>query len=182
MSAEQSQQSPWQAKSTVRPRGQFCPDCGGALFFDYRGGERPPTCPACGYQRIRYPIVGVAVVIRDDAGRVLMGRRAQGTYAGLWCIPCGRLEWGEDVRAGAIRELLEETGLEVTADDIVAVHSNFHRPDEQSVGIWFGGHVTGGYLHPADGELTELGYFDPADPPALAFPTDALVLAQLATP
>ncbi len=111
-----------------------------------------------------------------------MGRRAQGAYAGLWCIPCGRLEWNEDVRAGAIRELLEETGLEVTADDIVAVHSNFHRTDDHSVGIWFAGQITGGHLHPADGELTDLAYVDPASPPPLAFPTDALVLAQLATP
>ena len=31
-----------------------------------------------------------------------------------------------------------------------------------------------------DGELVEVGYFDPASPPELAFPTDALVLAQLA--
>jgi ADP-ribose pyrophosphatase YjhB (NUDIX family) len=124
--------------------------------------------------------VGVSVVIRDEAGRVLMGRRAYGAFAGLWCIPCGLLEWGEDVRAGAIRELREETGLEVTADTIVAVHSNFHFADDSSVGIWFGGRVIGGELHCADGEMTELGYFDPAAPPALAFPTDALVLGELA--
>jgi ADP-ribose pyrophosphatase YjhB (NUDIX family) len=173
--------TPWQAKATARPRGQFCPDCGGALFFDYRGGERPPTCPACGFQRVRYPTVGVAIVIRDGLGRVLMGRRAHGSYTGLWCIPCGRLEWGEDVRAGAIRELAEETGLMVTADKVLAVHSNFHEPERQTVGIWFAGSVLGGELHPADGEMSELDYFDPAAPPPLAFPTDALVLADLAS-
>jgi ADP-ribose pyrophosphatase YjhB (NUDIX family) len=130
----------------------------------------------------RYPTVGVAVVIREEAGRVLMGRRAHGTHAGLWCIPCGRLEWDEDVREGAIREMREETGLEVTAEDVLAVHSNFHERDRdrQTVGIWFEGKVTGGTLHPADGEFTELGYFQPAEPPDLAFPTDGLVLAKLA--
>jgi len=87
----------------------------------------------------RYPIVGVAVIVRDEAGRVLLGRRAQGRYAGLWCIPCGRLEWGEEVRAGALRELLEETGLEARITAIAAVHSNFHNPDDLSVGIWFHG-------------------------------------------
>jgi len=124
--------------------------------------------------------VGVAVIIRDEAGRVLMGRRAQGRFAGLWCIPCGRLEWDEDVREEAVREFLEETGLEVELDGVAAVHSNFHDPERQTVGIWFDGHVTGGHLHPADGELSELGYFDPAAPPPLAFPTDALVLRELA--
>ena len=122
----------------------------------------------------------MAVVIRDDEGRVLMGRRAFGAFAGQWCIPCGLLEWGEDVRFGAIRELLEETGLEVTADFVLAVHSNFHFAEDSSVGIWFGGRVTGGRLHCADGEMTELGYFPPDAPPPLAFPTDAMVLAQLA--
>jgi len=128
----------------------------------------------------RYPGVGVAVIVRDDAGRVLMGRRAQGKYAGLWCIPCGRLEWDEDVRDAAKREFREETGLEVELAGVAAVHSNFHDRERQTVGVWFDGRVIGGHLHPADGELSELGYFDPADPPPLAFPTDALVLGELA--
>jgi 8-oxo-dGTP diphosphatase len=166
----------------VPVRGRFCPDCGTALSFDVV----PAACPTCGYRRIRMPYVGVAIVIRDDSGSVLMGRRAHGAHAGKWCIPCGRLDWDEDVRAGAIRELLEETGLEVTADEVIAVHSNFHPPDalhdedRHAVGVWFAGRVTNGTLHCADGELTELAYFDPADPPELAFPTDGLVLAQLA--
>jgi len=170
----------WRERSSQRPRGQFCPDCGGALFFDYRGGERPPTCNACGYVRVRYPGVGVAVIVRDDVGRVLMGKRAQGRYAGLWCIPCGRLEWDEDVREAAVREFLEETGLEVELTGVAAVHSNFHDRERQTVGIWFDGQVTGGRLHPADGELSALDYFDPSAPPPLAFPTDALVLEELA--
>ncbi len=127
----------------------------------------------------RYPIVGVAVIVRDHDGRVLLGRRAQGRYAGKWCIPCGRLEWGEDVRDGALRELLEETGLEARVTGIAAVHSNFHNPDDLSVGIWFHGEVTGGQLHCADGELSEVGYFAPSEPPDLAFPTDEMVLREL---
>ncbi|MEO9253937.1 MAG: NUDIX domain-containing protein [Tepidiformaceae bacterium] len=122
----------------------------------------------------------MAVVLRDAEGRVLLGRRAHGTYAGLWCIPCGRLEWDEDVRAGAVRELLEETGLVVSTDEVLAVHSNFHDSERQTVGIWFEGARLSGELHPADGEMSELRYFDPATPPPLAFPTDELVLAQLA--
>lgn len=168
-------------QQSAQPRGQFCPDCGGALPFQGGNGEGPGSCPACGYVRVRYPGVGVAVVVRDDAGRVLMGRRAQGRYAGLWCIPCGRLEWDEDVREAATREFREETGLEVEITGIAAVHSNFHDRERQTVGIWFAGRVIGGHLHPADGELSELEYFDPVQPPPLAFPTDGLVLRELAS-
>lgn len=166
--------------ATGRPTRWHCPDCGQALASAVRGGAREPFCPVCGYVRYRNPAVGVAVVVRDAGGRVLMGRRAAGRYAGLWCIPCGYVEWDEHVRAAATREIAEETGLEVATGAVVAVHSNFHNPDQHTVGIWFEGTVTGGTLHPVDGEFSELGYFDPGDPPPLAFPTDALVLSQLA--
>ena len=128
----------------------------------------------------RRPTVGVAVVVRDAEGRVLLGKRAVGWGAGEWCIPCGSLEWGEDVRAAAARELLEETGVRARAGEVVAVHSNFHDPERLTVGIWFAGEDVEGEPVPADGELSEVRYFDPADPPPLAFPTDALVLTQLA--
>lgn len=128
----------------------------------------------------RRPTVGVAIVVRDAAGRVLLGKRAVGWGAGQWCIPCGSLEWGEDVRAAAEREFLEETGVRARAGEVVAVHSNFHDPERLTVGIWFAGEDVSGEPTPADGELSEVAYFDPAEPPPLAFPTDALVLEQLA--
>ncbi len=155
---------------------RFCPGCGAQW-----PGAAAEACGICGYQEVRYPGVGVAVIVRDGAGRVLLGRRAGGRRAGLWCIPCGRLEWGEEVRAAARREFLEETGLEVELAGVYEVLSNFHDPDRLTVGCWFVGRVIGGRLHPADGELSELGWFDPGEPPDLAFPTDAVVLQRLAS-
>jgi len=158
---------------------RFCPECGAALVR--AGGEESrPQCGACGYVRYRNPAVGVAVVLQDDLQRVLMGRRATGEYAGLWCIPCGYAEWHEEVRDAAMREFREETGLDVELGEVVAVHSNFHNPRLHTVGIWFRGRAVGGKLQPVDGEFSELGWFDPASPPALAFPTDVLVCEQLA--
>lgn len=162
-------------------RFHFCPNCGERLTTAVRGGRERPVCAECGFVQYRNPVVGVAVVVQDDQGRVLMGKRAAGPSAGAWCIPCGYVEWGEEVREAARREFEEETGLHVVVGRVIAVHSNFHNPDLLTVGIWFEGHVAGGELHPADGEFSELRFVEPATPPSpLAFPTDALVLEQLA--
>jgi 8-oxo-dGTP diphosphatase len=59
----------------------------------------------------RVPCAGA--VVRDASGRVLLVQRAHEPGRGLWAVPGGRLEPGEDARAAAAREVREETGLEV---------------------------------------------------------------------
>jgi len=123
------------------------------------------------------PAVGVAVLLLEG-DRLLLARRSR-SYAGSWCIPCGYVEWDEEVRAAAARELEEETGLAVEVGEVFAVHSNFHDAGQHTVGIWFRGRVTGGSLRPGD-DVDAVG-FHPLDdlPGPLAFPTDELVLDQL---
>lgn len=156
---------------------RFCPGCATPLQLIERGGSPRPACPGCDFVLYRNPVVGVAIVVQRR-GRVLLGLRA-GSYAGQWCIPCGYVEWDEDVREAAEREFQEETGLAVKANGVVAVHSNFHNTAQHTVGIWFRGSVTGGELRPGD-DIKDASYF-PLDalPASLAFPTDRLVLEQL---
>ena len=156
---------------------RFCPRCAAPLAPLERGGRLRPTCAACGYVQYSNPVVGVAIVVRRR-GSILLGLRA-GSYRDQWCIPCGYVEWDEDVREAAEREFLEETGLQVRAGRVIAVHSNVHNPAQHTVGIWFSGRVRGGRLAPGD-DLRDAAYF-PLDalPEPLAFPTDRLVLEQL---
>ncbi len=124
------------------------------------------------------PIVGVAAIVLDG-GRILLGRRAAGsTYAGLWCIPCGYVEYDEDVRAAIVREFREETGLDIVPGEVFTVLSNWHNPATHTVGIWFLATVSGGRLTPGD-DLDAAEYFPLEATPPLAFPTDAIVIEML---
>lgn len=134
-------------------------------------------CTACNRIAYRNPAVGVAVII-EDASRILLGRRSRGRYAGSWCIPCGYVEWDEDIRNAAKREVREETGLVVEIGDVFAVHSNFHDRGRQTVGVWFRGESVGGTLKPGD-DLDRVELFSLNELPKIAFPTDELVLSAL---
>jgi len=58
-------------------------------------------------------------VVHDAAGRLLMIRRGREPGRGLWSLPGGRCEPGETAAETAVREVREETGLEVAADRLV---------------------------------------------------------------
>ena len=58
-------------------------------------------------------------VVRDAAGRVLLVRRANEPSRGLWSVPGGRIEPGESAREAAVREVREETGLEVELGELL---------------------------------------------------------------
>ena len=66
-------------------------------------------------------VVAVAVVVLDAEGRVLMLER---TDNGKWALPGGAQELGESVREAAVRETLEETGIDIEVSGVVGIYSD----------------------------------------------------------
>ena len=156
----------------------YCPFCATKLDSRVINEIERKVCPGCNYVQWRNPVVGAAVIAMDG-DRILLGQRARGPYAGQWCIPCGYVEYHEEVREAAAREFKEETGLDIEIEGVYTAHSNFHNPDMHSVGIWFQARVVGGELK-ADDDLMAVEYFSLRQVPAeLAFETDRMVLDQL---
>ena len=60
--------------------------------------------------------VGAVIV---DADELLLIKRGRGVGAGKWSVPGGRVEAGEAMAEALVREVLEETGLEVVCDELV---------------------------------------------------------------
>jgi len=89
-------------------RYAFCP-------FDGSRLSAPPllTCTACGFVDYGNPKPCVAVIV-EEAGKILLGRRAVEPGKGLWDILGGFIEAGETAEVAVLREILEETGLHVT--------------------------------------------------------------------
>lgn len=78
------------------------------------------------------PVVGVgAVVWRDE--QVLLVRRGNPPKQGAWSLPGGKQELGETVHAAVQREVREETGIEITIDDVVAVVDLIERDDNERI-------------------------------------------------
>lgn len=114
-------------------------------------------------------------IVHDGAGRLLLIRRGREPGRGLWSLPGGRCEAGEDAAATAIRETYEETGLVVTAG---AVAGSVRRPGPGGVTydiVDVMCAVVGGELQAGD-DADEAGWVDAAGLAALPV-TDGLVAA-----
>jgi mutator protein MutT len=94
--------------------------------------------------------VGVGAVIVDD-GRVLLVKRKYEPLAGRWSLPGGGVEVGETLEQSIVREMLEETGLEIEVGPVVEVFDRITRDDDGRVRYHF---VLVDYLcRPAGGRL-----------------------------
>ncbi len=119
------------------------------------------------------------MVVLNERGEILLVKRSRNsTKPGLWCIPAGFVDDGEDVREAAARELAEETGLTAIAGRILQVETNRHDPDRITVGLWFEGiDVTG---HPVAGDdAVDVGFYPLDRLPDMAFETDVQLIRQL---
>jgi len=107
----------------VNFRPTHCPYCGTELV-----DVEPPTyyrCEACDDYVFYNPTPGGSVAVVDGESLLLV---EDFRTTDRWKLPSGAVEAGESMRAGAIRELEEETGLMVDPDDLAFMHDSASQP------------------------------------------------------
>ena len=66
---------------------RYCPECAEPLIHQRRGDLPRPACPRCGFLFFASMGVGVAAVIQDAAGRVILVQRAEGQFGAGHMLP-----------------------------------------------------------------------------------------------
>ncbi|MFH1505956.1 MAG: NUDIX domain-containing protein [archaeon] len=80
----------------------------------------------------QFPKASCAVLVEKD-GKFLLGERAKVNYQGFWVIPGGRVDFGEKLEDAAVREVKEETNIDVELvkflgwKEIINIPGNYHR-------------------------------------------------------
>jgi ADP-ribose pyrophosphatase YjhB (NUDIX family) len=103
----------------------------------------------------RFVVTALVFVARGDS--ILLVRQRYGER--YWSLPGGSMEPGESVDQAAVREVKEETGLDVRLTRLVGVYS---KPAEGALAVCFEAQVVGGSVSEATDEVVECRYY-PAD-------------------
>ncbi|AZM47722.1 DNA mismatch repair protein MutT [Streptomyces sp. WAC 06738] len=115
-------------------------------------------------------VAAASAVVTDDAGRILLQRRRDN---GLWALPGGGMDLGDSLPGCAVREVKEETGLDVEVTGLVGTYTDPRHIVAYSDGevrrqfnVCFTARVVGGTLAISE-ESTELRFVDPGELDAL---------------
>ena len=149
----------------------FCQRCGESLGEKVIENIVRPHCPACGYVVFLDPKVAAVALVIDGDGLVMVKRGVEPEY-GRWAFPSGYVDRGEVVEAAAIREVKEETGLDVELDRLIGVYS---LEDSPVVLVVYLAHITGGKVEVGHDALA-VRTFAVEDLPALPFPHDEQIM------
>ena len=156
----------------------YCPHCRTDMINRDEGGIQRPVCPACGFVQYMNPAPGAAVILIRE-GEICLVQRKFAPKEGQWTLPTGFMEWDETIEETAVREVAEETGLEVKLVRLYAVETGLLPPDIPVLVTFFQAEETGGSLEAGD-DAAEVGFY-PFDgfPGPIAFGAHRRVIARV---
>jgi ADP-ribose pyrophosphatase YjhB (NUDIX family) len=135
----------------------FCPLCGKNLVERKLDEKERMVCPSCEFVHYRNPVPASGVILVEE-GKVLLVRRKFDPREGMWTLPAGFVEADEDAAACAVREMKEETNLDVEIVRLFNVYSAFDDPRTAVVLVLYLSRRRGGDLMCGD-DASEARFF-----------------------
>lgn len=149
---------------------RFCPLCGERL--EPKASEPDaglPACPTGHFIHFDNPAATVQAWIERD-GEYLILKRNEEPFRGRWDLPGGFVEMGESPADATVREVAEETGLEVEPIEVIgAFTSEYGTSGQHTVDIAYRCRVKGGSFDLETAEKADSAWVALADMPELAF-------------
>jgi 8-oxo-dGTP diphosphatase len=143
-------------------------------------GRDRQVCGECEFVFYQNPAPAVGVIVIED-GKVLLVQRKFDPRAGGWTLPAGFVEYDEQVEECAVRELKEETNLDVELTGLFGAYSAMDDPRVRVVLLLYTGRRTGGQLLAGD-DACDAGFFPIDDlPRPIAFKAHVRALADVKT-
>lgn len=154
---------------------KWCPWCGQQLVARVIFQAERMACPSCDFIYFPRPNIVVLVIV-EHAGTILLGRRSMAPGRGKWSFLGGFVSREETVAQAAVREIKEETGLEVELGELVGVY------DDLEAGLVlpvYGARITTATVELVKQvqELDDLAFFSPTALPDMAFPGDRAIIS-----
>ncbi len=108
-----------------------------------------------------YIRLAVDAIVQNSEGKVLMIKRNKDPYKDYWCLVGGHVEYGERLRDAVIREVKEETGLDVQpVGDHIGIFDDPKRdPRYHMISICYLAKVVGGELKADKREVKEMQFY-----------------------
>ena len=132
------------------------------------------------HRPVNRDVAVLVVIFTVDEGRlhILLVRRSHDPYGGWWMLPAGFVEYDEWAAETAVREALEETGLEVRLAKLHGLYYGSDDPRNPSHLAVYHAEVVGGQLRAGD-DAVELGFFSPHEVPRnIAFHGQRVAIAE----
>lgn len=149
-------------------RKTHCHYCGNRLVETEWEGSLRLFCRHCREPIYENPVPATSLVVVDADGDLLLVKRSVEPKLGYWCLPGGFIELGEKPDQAALRELVEETGLNGEIDRLIGVTTN-HSDRYHSI-LMVGYLVTRYTGDPVAGDdASALAFFSPDNLPEIAF-------------
>jgi len=147
--------------------GHYCLDCGNALILETVEGREREVCPSCGWIYYVHRKVSAGVRVEMD-GKLLLVQRGIEPWYQKWYLPAGFVEVDEEPEEAAIRETLEETGLQVRIIGLAGIYAYADDPRGNGLVLIYNAEIMEGELT-ITSETMQAGFFSRSEIETMQF-------------